>query len=51
MDGGSSCLWGSSDDVTRGGKGVAFNTMGNHCGHLGGVKGYRRRADSDELRD
>lgn len=40
MDGDSSCLWGSSDDVTGGGETAALNTKENQGGHLGGVGGY-----------
>lgn len=45
MDGDSSCLRGSSDDVTGGGETTALNTKENHGGHLGGVRGYWRRGD------
>lgn len=39
MDGDSSCLQGSSYDVTGGGVRAAFNTKENHVGHLAEVKG------------
>lgn len=46
MDGDSSCLRGSSDDVTGGGEMTALNTIENRGGHLGGVRGYWRRGDA-----
>jgi len=43
MDGDGSCPWGRGDDVTGGGERAAFNTMETSGGHLGGVRGHRRR--------
>lgn len=39
MDGDSSCLWSSSNDVTGGGERTVLCTIENHGGHLEGVKG------------